>query len=153
MAKIAKVQEVDIKTLRLYERNAKIHSEEQVKKIADSIQEFGFLSPCLIDAEHNVIAGHGRIAAAKLLGRETVPCVFIEGLTDEERRAYTLADNKLFDLGEWNEIVLQEEIEDVEFDFSSFDISSGGVKNDKTEIKDPEDVICPRCGHRLEVLA
>ena len=77
MAKIAEVQEVAVTELRPYERNAKTHSKEQVAKIAASIEEFGFLSPCLIDRDKNIIAGHGRMLAAIDLGLETVPCVFI----------------------------------------------------------------------------
>ena len=99
MAKIADVQEVSLEKLRPYERNAKIHDENQVEKIAESIKEFGFISPCLIDEENNIIAGHGRIMAAKKLGLETVPCVYIEGLTEAQRRAYILADNKLTEMG------------------------------------------------------
>lgn len=73
MGKIAEVREVALSSLKPYERNAKIHSAEQVEKIADSIREFGFLSPCLIDRECNIIVGHGRVEAAKLLGLEAVP--------------------------------------------------------------------------------
>lgn len=102
MGKITKIKDVAIDALKPYERNAKLHSDAQVEKIAKSIQEFGFLSPCLIDTEGNVIAGHGRIMAAKTLGMETVPCVYIEGLTDAQRRAYILADNRLTELGGWD---------------------------------------------------
>lgn len=102
MAKIADVQEVSLEKLRPYERNAKKHGPGQVEKLKASILEFGFLTPCLIDSEYNLIAGHGRVMAAKELGIETVPCVFIEGLTDEQRRAYILADNRLGELGVWD---------------------------------------------------
>ena len=86
MAKIDRVQEVSVDLLKPYENNAKIHSEEQVQKIADSIEEFGFISPCLIDKENRIIAGHGRVMAAKILGMKKVPCVYVEGLTDAQRR-------------------------------------------------------------------
>ena len=102
MAKIDGVQEVSLELLRPYENNAKIHNDTQVKMIADSISEFGFLNPCLIDKDFNLIAGHGRVMAAKLLGMETVPCIFVEGLTEAQRRAYILADNRLTELGEWD---------------------------------------------------
>ena len=102
MAKIDRVQEVSLELLRPYENNAKIHSDKQVKQIAESIKEFGFLSPCLIDEDFNIVAGHGRVLAAELLGMKTVPCVFIEGLTETQRRAYILADNRLTELGEWD---------------------------------------------------
>jgi len=119
MAKIADVQEVSLEKLRPYERNAKKHGPGQVKKLKASIMEFGFLTPCLIDSDYNLIAGHGRVMAAKELGIETVPCVFIEGLTDEQRRAYILADNRLGELGEWDmELVFDEltELDDLGFD-------------------------------------
>lgn len=95
MGKIAEVQEVPVAELVPYERNAKIHSAEQIEKIKKSIQEFGFLSPCLIDRQKNIIAGHGRVMAAKELGMQTVPCVYIEGLTDTQRKAYILAAGRL----------------------------------------------------------
>lgn len=95
MAKIDKVQEVAIEKLLPYGKNAKIHSEAQVEQIAKSIKEFGFISPCLVDKDLNVIAGHGRIEACKKLGVKKIPCVFVEGLTEEQRIAYTLIDNKL----------------------------------------------------------
>ncbi len=119
MAKIADVQEVSLKKLRPYERNAKRHDAEQVEKIAASIKEFGFISPCLIDAGYNLIAGHGRMAAAKMLGLESVPCVFVEGLNEEQRRAYILADNRLGELAAWDfDLVFDElnELGDLGFD-------------------------------------
>ena len=111
MAKIDKVQEVRIEILKPYSNNAKIHSREQVNKIAASISEFGFLSPLLIDKDLNIIAGHGRVMAAQQLGMETVPAVFVEGLTETQRRAYILADNKLTELGEWNDDMIKIELE------------------------------------------
>ena len=119
MAKIADVQEVSLELLKPYERNAKKHGPEQIEKLKASIDEFGFLTPCLIDADYNLIAGHGRVMAAKDLGFDSVPCVFIEGLSDEQRRAYILADNRLGELGEWDmELVFDElkELDDLGFD-------------------------------------
>ena len=127
MAKIADVQEVSLEKLRPYERNAKKHGAGQIEKLKASILEFGFLTPCLIDSDYNLIAGHGRVMAAKELGIQTVPCVFIEGLTDEQRRAYVLADNRLGELGEWDmELVLDEltELDDLGFniELTGFDM-------------------------------
>ena len=121
MGKIAEVQEVTLTMLRPYEKNAKIHGEGQIEKIKASINEFGFVSPCLIDRDYNIIAGHGRVMAAKELGMEKVPCVFIEGLTDEQRRAYILADNRLGELGEWDMELVTSELEalkELDFDIS-----------------------------------
>lgn len=88
MAKIAEVQEVSLGLIKPYENNAKIHGDYQIQKLKDSIKEFGFVNPCLIDRDYNLIAGHGRVMAAEQLGMETVPCLFIEGLTEAQRRAY-----------------------------------------------------------------
>lgn len=124
MAKIAEVQEVRLSSLVPYEKNAKIHGPEQIEKLKESILQFGFLTPCLIDRDKNVIAGHGRIMAAKELGMDTVPCVYIEGLTDEARRAYILADNRLGDLGEWDMNLVEEQLR--ELSDGGFDTSATG---------------------------
>lgn len=119
MAKIDKIQEVAVSKLVPYERNAKQHPAEQVELIARSIKEYGFLNPCLIDKDYKIIAGHGRVEAAKKLGLEKVPCVFVEGLTDAQYRAYVLADNRLTELGEWDMDLVANELrslEDVGFD-------------------------------------
>ena len=92
-----------------YANNAKIHGKKQLEKLKDSISEFGFLTPCLIDQDFNIIAGHGRVLAAKELKIKKIPCVFVEGLSEQQRRAYILADNRLGELGEWDmELVAQE---------------------------------------------
>ena len=75
--------------------NARIHSEHQIQQIASSIKEFGFTSPILIDEDKNVIAGHGRLRAAKFLEMDKVPTVTLSGLTESQRKAYMLADNKI----------------------------------------------------------
>ena len=137
MAKIDRVQEVSIELLRPYERNAKIHGEEQVKQIAESIKEFGFISPCLIDKDYNIIAGHGRVMSAKLLGMTEVPCLFIEGLTEAQRKAYILADNRLTELGEWDFDKVQfelQELADMDFniDLTGFELE---------EFKDSKEIV------------
>lgn len=129
MAKIAEVQEVSLGLLKPYENNAKIHGRDQVEKLKKSIEEFGFLNPCLIDRDYNLIAGHGRVMAAKELGFETVPCVFLEGLTDAQRRAYILADNRLSELGEWDMDIVFDELHDLAD--MDFDISITGFELEK----------------------
>ena len=134
MGKLGAKQVVKISDLKPYERNARTHSEEQVGQIAKSIEEFGFINPVLIDAEKNVIAGHGRIMAAQKLGMTEVPCLYVEGLTDEQRRAFILAENRLTELGDWDMGTVADEIKslveggfDVSltgFDFN-IDIASG----------------------------
>ena len=83
MAKTTDMVEVAVSKLVPYENNAKKHGKEQLKRLQESIKEFGFVSPCIIDKDYNLIAGHGRLEAAKQLGMESVPCVFVEGLTEE----------------------------------------------------------------------
>lgn len=145
MAKIGGVQEVRRELLRPYENNAKIHSKSQVKQIAESIKEFGFLSPCLIDKEYNIIRGHGRVMAREMLEMETVPCVFIEGLTETQRKAYILADNRLTELGEWDFDKVQielKELEDLDFniELTGFEIEDDNEPVDIVEDDFSEDV-------------
>ena len=146
MAKIAEVQEVSRGLLKPYERNAKIHSEEQVKKIADSIKEFGFVNPVLIDRDYNIIAGHGRVMAAKKLEMESVPCVFVEGLTEAQRKAYILADNRLGELADWDMDLVNMELEalnDMDFDISLTGFEMPEIKVEDSEIIEddaPEEV-------------
>ncbi len=130
MGKIGEKQVVKIADLKPYERNARTHSAEQVDQIAKSIEEFGFISPVLIDEDGNVIAGHGRIMAAQKLGLTEVPCLHIEGLTEDQRRAYILVDNRLTELGGWDEDILLEELEalkdaDFDIDITGFEIDFG----------------------------
>lgn len=109
MGSIEKIENVEVRKLIPYANNAKIHGKKQLEKLKESISEFGFLTPCLIDQNFNIIAGHGRIMAAKELNLKKVPCVYVEGLSEQQRRAYILADNRLGELGEWDmELVAQE---------------------------------------------
>lgn len=93
-----------------YERNARTHSTEQVRQLAASIAEFGFVNPILVDTDDGVIAGHGRLAAARDLGMDEVPVVVLDHLTDAQRRAYVIADNKLALNAGWDMSLLQEEV-------------------------------------------
>ena len=141
MGKIAKVQEVTIKKLIPYVNNAKIHTEEQVTKIASSIREFGFLNPVLIDKDFNIIAGHGRVQAAKKLDMDKVPCVYVEGLTDAQRKAYILADNRLGELAEWDMELVTEELEalkDMDFDIELTGFDMPGYEPEEDEEPDGE---------------
>ena len=102
-------------------RNARTHSKKQIRQIADSIRAFGFTNPILIDGEQTVLAGHGRLAAARLLALEQVPCVRLERMTPAQKRAYVLADNKLALNAGWDEEILASELQglleiDVDFD-------------------------------------
>lgn len=108
-----------------YERNARTHSPEQVAQIAASIQEFGFTNPILVASDNGIIAGHGRLQAARELAMDTVPVVVLDHLTPEQRRAYVLADNKLALNAGWDVDMLAMEVnalreEDFDLDLLGF---------------------------------
>lgn len=108
-----KIENVAVESLVHYARNSRTHSDEQVAQIVASIREFGFTNPVLIDEEDTIIAGHGRTMAAKAMGLETVPCVRLVGLSEAQRRAYVIADNRLALNAGWNEEMLRLEIADL----------------------------------------
>ena len=112
-----------------YVNNARTHSPEQLTKLRSSLREFGFINPVIIDREFNVIAGHGRIAAAKEEGIAEVPCVFADFLTEAQKKAYILADNRMaLDAG-WDEELLRIEIESLQG--ADFDVSLTGFGEDE----------------------
>ncbi|EGS30929.1 DNA (cytosine-5-)-methyltransferase [Peptoniphilus sp. oral taxon 375 str. F0436] len=105
---------VDIEKLVPYVNNARTHSQDQINKLRSSIREFGFINPVIIDKDYGVIAGHGRIMAAKEEGIKEVPCVFADHLNEAQKKAYILADNRMaLDAG-WDEELLRVEIESLE---------------------------------------
>lgn len=113
-----RVERKDIADLKPYPRNARIHSNRQIKQLVRSIIRFGFVSPVLIDNENQVIAGHARIEAARVAGIRHVPTLTIEGLTEAERRAYILADNRLAESADWDRTILAVELKELlELDF------------------------------------
>lgn len=96
-----------------YDRNAKIHGEDQVERLRTSLRTFGFVRPLLVDESMGLIAGHGMLAAARAEGMSHVPCLVVSGLSDAQRRAYIHADNKLAELAVWDMGLLDEEIRDL----------------------------------------
>lgn len=104
-----------------YARNARTHSEAQVAQIAGSIREFGFTNPVLVDAVDGIIAGHGRVMAARSLGLSEVPCIRLAHLTDTQRRAYVLADNRIALNSGWDADMLALELTELRID--DFDLS------------------------------
>lgn len=138
MAKIGNVRKVRLEDLTPYARNARIHDEKQVDAIAESISRFGFISPVLADADGNVIAGHGRIMAAEKLGMKEVPVVNVEGLSEEERRAYILADNRLAEMGSWNMDTVAEELKDLKLDGFDLDLTGFDVPEEGDWFQDRE---------------
>ncbi|MDD7470019.1 MAG: DUF4417 domain-containing protein [Oscillospiraceae bacterium] len=116
-----KYENVKIDKLKPYPNNARTHNKKQIEKIAKSIKEFGFINPVIVDKDYGIIAGHGRVLGASELGMTEVPCIFVEDLTEEQKRAYIIADNKLaLDAG-WDYDLLKleiEELNDLDFDVS-----------------------------------
>ena len=111
--------------------NARVHDESQVNEICQSIESFGFTNPILVDAENNIIAGHGRHMAALKLGLKTVPVVYVTGLTDKEIRALMLADNRIAQNSRWDYEKLAAEIQhlvDVDFDVSGIGFTDSEIE-------------------------
>ena len=111
-----------------YVNNSRTHSENQITQVASSIKEFGFTNPILIDGENGIIAGHGRLLAALKLDITEVPTITLHGLTDAQRKAYIIADNKLALNSGWDLDLLKIELEGIE---SDFDLSMLGFDNDE----------------------
>jgi DNA modification methylase len=110
---------IAVSALKPYARNARTHSRRQIRKIAASIERFGFVNPVLIDESSQIIAGHGRVAAAKLLGWREVPTLRVEHLDEAEKRAYILADNRLAEDAGWDREMLAIELQGlIDLDFS-----------------------------------
>ena len=96
-----------------YARNAKIHDENNINLIAGSIKSFGFNNPVLLDGENGIIAGYGRVLASKKLGIKQIPTIELQGLSDAEKRAYIIADNRLTEKSEWDKEILSLELQDL----------------------------------------
>jgi ParB-like chromosome segregation protein Spo0J len=149
--------------------NARQHSDAQVSQIAGSIRAFGFNAPVLVDGENGIIAGHGRVRAALILGLETVPCVRLTHLTEAQRRAYILADNRIALSSTWDEAMLALEltslkIDDVDLGLTGFSaaevdalVNAGDVGSESRSADQLIDVgefslahTCPRCGFEFD---
>ncbi len=113
-------------SLKIWEGNARKHSKKQVRKIAESIKSFGFTAPLLIDEDGAILAGHGRYAAAKLLGLDLVPCITLSHLTNEQKRAYVIADNRLSDESVWDYGILAQELSAIKISDPDLDLSLTG---------------------------
>jgi len=133
-----------------YARNSRTHDDAQVAQIAASIREFGFTNPVLVDGDGGIIAGHGRVMAARKLGLAEVPCIRLDYLTETQKRAYIIADNKLALNSGWDENMLRLELDDLrEADFDlgtigfseeelgAFDVDEAGMPELSSEDKQP----------------
>lgn len=127
-----------------YARNSRLHSDKQIEKIANSIKEFGFINPVITDGQNGIIAGHGRVMAAKKVGFKELPCIEAAHLTDTQRRAYVLADNRIAEGSSWDhEMVFKEltALQEMDFDLAitDFDINQYSLDDDYFPIDDLDD--------------
>jgi ParB family chromosome partitioning protein len=153
---------VPVAILHPYTKNSRTHSDEQIEQLIKSIKEFGFTNPILIDPSRNVIAGHARLQAAKILNLPEVPCITLYGLSDEQKKAYVIADNKLALNAEWDIQTLISEVEDLED--AGYEVGLIGFSKDELEdfseskieeldtekVSDHKDKTksCPQCGYQ-----
>lgn len=161
-------KKVGIDTLIPYARNSRTHSDEQVAQIAASIKEFGFTNPVLIDSEGGIIAGHGRVLAARKLDMDEIPVLVLSHLSDPQRRAYIIADNQLALNAGWNLETLRLELhalDESEFNIDllgfdgaelsqimfdpDFDAGSADDQGKLDELS-PKIVKCPHCGEQFD---
>lgn len=149
-----------------YSLNSRTHSDEQVAQIAGSIKEFGFTNPILVDEEGGIIAGHGRVMAARKLGLKEVPTICLGHLSETQRRAYVIADNKLALNAGWDDEMLRVELQTLHEDgfkmeilgFSAPDLALAmglgadfepGSEEDQSNLDQKSPTTCPACGHEF----
>lgn len=160
------IEQVSVESLIPYARNSRTHSDEQVAQIAASIKEFGWTNPILVDGDKCIIAGHGRLLAARKLGMKEVPVIQLSGMTDTQKRAYIIADNKLALNAGWDEELLKLELDDLNlaefkmellgFDANELNLAMGlgvdfqpGTEDDQGKLDELAPIICPSCGHEF----
>jgi hypothetical protein len=163
--------EMPVSDLVPYAKNARKHPEAQIQQITESIKEFGFLSPVLIDRENNIVCGHGRVMAAKKLKMQSVPCLRAEQLSEAQRRAFILVENRLHETSDWDKELLKHELDDLMLNlempletvgFSPDEIMAltftGWVDTGTTPDEEPEqndrpkkEITCPHCKKTFEV--
>lgn len=146
-----KIEYLPVGSLKPYEKNAKKHPAEQVEHIANSIREFGFRQPLVIDKDNVLVIGHGRLLAAKKLGLDTVPCVRADDLTDEQIKALRLADNKTNE-SEWDFDLLGGELDDIfDIDMSEFGFNLEEDDFDESDLDDETEkenvIVSINCGN------
>ena len=134
----SEIETWSIEQLHPYARNAKMHGDDQVAKIAASMAKFGWTVPCMVADDGELIAGHGRVLAATLLGLSEVPVIRLGHLDEAERRAYRIADNKLTEMGDWDEAVLRDEIAGLLAE--DFDLTLLGITDEDLDalLQDPD---------------
>lgn len=125
------IKKIKVNDLIPYANNSRTHSDEQVLQIASSIKEFGFLNPVIVDGENGIIAGHGRVMAAKKLGLDEVPCIDASHLSEAQKKAYIIADNKLALNAGWDDEILRIELNIL--DELDFDLDLTGFSADELD--------------------
>jgi ParB family transcriptional regulator, chromosome partitioning protein len=159
------IEQIQLATLIPYINNSRTHSDEQVAQIAASIKEFGFNNPILVDKDNSIIAGHGRLQAARKLGLTEVPCVRLEHLTETQRKAYIIADNRLALNAGWDNELLRFELNELDgnidlsllgFTVPELTIAMGfgadfepGTEDDQGKLDQKDPIICPACSHEF----
>ena len=131
------IEQVAVESLIPYARNSRTHSDDQVAQIAASIKEFGWTNPILIDGESGIIAGHGRLLAARKLGMKEVPVIQLSGMTDTQKKAYIIADNKLALNAGWDDELLRLELG--ELDIEGFELELTGFSKEEIDALNPEE--------------
>lgn len=146
-------------------RNARVHSPDQIARLAVSIRQFGFVNPVIIRPDGRLLAGHGRTYAALQVGLRTVPAIMVPHLSDDEARAYILADNRLAELAEWNEDLLLSELEAVREVSPELSEAAGFTDDEIAALAAVEEALpddkegdgdstgprsCPKCGFELD---
>lgn len=121
------IEQIQIDQLKEYGRNSRTHDKAQIQAVADSIKEFGFTNPILVRDDMTIIAGHGRLQAAQLMGLSQVPCIRLSHLTSEQARAYVIADNALAEQAGWDKEALKLEIGDLQL--AGFNLDLLGLDN------------------------
>ena len=158
------VKNINIKDIRPYENNAKKHDKTQINNVAESIKQYGFVQPIVIDKDGVIVIGHCRALAAKKLGLKEVPCVCVEDLTEEQVKALRIVDNKSNE-SEWDFDILPDEL--AEIDLSNFSFDFGIEDEEETVTSEPKEATgaveygtedfsdekfeceCPRCGFKF----
>ena len=153
-----KVHDIGLSYLIEYENNPR-NNDSAVEAVAESIKQFGFKVPIIVDNDYVIVAGHTRLKAARLLGLDKVPCIVADDLTPEQIKAFRLADNKVGELAGWDFAKLEEELSEIsdQFDMNTFgfempDFEEGeeSEQGDLTE-KEKKTIVCPNCGEIIEV--
>lgn len=151
-----KIIQKNVNELIPYEKNAKKHDETQIKNVAESIKQYGFVQPVVVDKDNVIVIGHCRVLAAKQLNMKTVPCVCVDELTEEQVKALRLVDNKTNE-SPWDFDLLSEELEELDMDLSEFGFTKiehidmdAFFENTEPTAKEPKKIQCPHCGEWFE---